>query len=192
MPIPCARCSQPLPDAVIAAGGPEPCGFCGAENQVRVFPAALRPATPVHLEAALDGEAACFDHPGKRAVAACRHCGRFVCQLCSVEFGEEIWCPSCVMARAGSAREANLETSRTLYDSIAVSVPLMSLVIWPFTVITGPGAVVYSMVKWRAPLSLVRRYRWRFVAAILIGLSEVAGWLLVIVYALTRARAGGG
>jgi hypothetical protein len=192
MPIPCARCSQPLPDAVIETGGPEPCGFCGAENQVWVFPAALRSATPVHLEAALDGEAACFDHPGKRAIAACRQCGRFVCQLCSVEFGEEIWCPSCVMARAGSAREANLETSRTLYDSIAVSVPLMSLLLWPFTVITGPGAVVYSIVKWRAPLSLVRRYRWRFVAAILIGLSEVAGWLLVIVYALTRARAGGG
>lgn len=192
MPIPCALCSMPLPDRALANDDLAICSLCGAENQVWVFPAALRQAAPVHLEAALDGEAACFDHPGKRAVAACRHCGRFVCQLCSVEFGAEIWCPSCVTARAGSAAGANLETTRTLHDSIALSVPLLSLVIWPLTVITGPGAVVYSIVKWRAPLSLVRRNRWRFVAAILIGLAEVAGWLLLIVYALTRSRAGGG
>jgi hypothetical protein len=183
---------MPLPDRALAIGDLALCGLCGTQNQVRVFPAALRPAAAVHPEAALDGEAACFDHPAKRAVAACRHCGRFVCQLCSVEFGEEIWCPSCVTARAGKAERANLETSRMLHDSIALSVPLMSLVIWPLTIVTGPGAVVYSVLKWRAPLSLVRRYRWRFVAAILIGLAEVSGWLLLIVYALTRARSGAG
>jgi hypothetical protein len=183
---------MPLPDRAVATGDLARCGLCGVPNQVRVFPAALRSAAPVRLEAALDGEAACFDHPGKRAVAACRHCGRFVCQLCAIEFGEEVWCPSCVTARAGKAERANLVTSRTLHDSVALSVPLMSLVIWPLTVITGPGAVVYSVLKWRAPLSLVRRNRWRFVAAILVGLAEVAGWLLVIVYGLTRARAGAG
>jgi len=190
MPVPCARCSMPLPERAPVADEITQCTLCGAENQVRVFPAALRSMPQVQLEAALEGEAACFDHPGKRAVAACRHCGRFVCQLCSVEFGQEIWCPSCVMARAGNAAEANLETSRTLYDSIALCVPLMSLVMWPLTVITGPGAVVYSIVKWRAPLSLVRRSRWRFVAAILIGLAQMAGWLLLIVYTLARARTG--
>ncbi len=127
MPIPCARCSMPLSDRALALGDLAPCGLCGAPNEVRVFPAALQSAPPVRPEAALDGEAACFDHPSKRAVAACRHCGRFVCQLCSVEFGEEIWCPSCVTSRAGSAERANLETSRTLYDSVALSVPLVSL-----------------------------------------------------------------
>ena len=183
---------MPLPHRALATDDVTPCGLCGAENRVRVFPAALRSAAPVRPEAALDGEAACFDHPGKRAVAACKHCGRFVCQLCSVEFGEEIWCPSCVTGRAGSAAEANLETNRTLYDSIALTTPLLSLIMWPLTAITAPGAVVYSIVKWRAPLSLVRRSRWRYVAAILIGLAEVAGWLLAIAYALTRARARGG
>jgi len=181
---------MPLPDRALTGDDVARCGLCGAENQVRVFPAAFRSAAPARPEAALDGEAACFDHPGKRAVAACRHCGRFVCQLCAVEFGEEIWCPSCVTARAGKAERANLETSRTLYDSIALSVPLLSLIMWPMTAITGPGAVVFSIVKWRAPLSLVRRNRWRFVAAIFIGLAEVAGWFLVIVYGLMRARTG--
>jgi len=183
---------MPLPDRALANGDQARCGLCGTENQVRVFPAALRPAATVRPETALDGEATCFDHPAKRAVAACRHCGRFVCQLCSVELGDEIWCPSCVTARAGQAERANLETSRTLHDSVALTVPLLSLVMWPLTIVTGPGAVVYSIVKWRAPLSLVRPNRWRFVAAILIGLAEVAGWLLLIVYTLTRARAGAG
>jgi hypothetical protein len=183
---------MPLPERVLAEDDVTSCGLCGAQNQVRVFPAALRSVASVRPEAALDGEAACFDHPAKRAVAACNHCGRFVCQLCSVEFGEEIWCPSCVTARAGSAAQANLETNRTLCDSIALTVPLLSLIMWPLTAITGPGAVVYSMVKWRAPLSLVRRNRWRFAAAILVGLAEVAGWLLLIVYLLTRSRAGSG
>jgi hypothetical protein len=192
MPIPCARCTKPLPDRAQGSDEFTLCPSCGAQNRVRVFPAAFRSAAAVRLEAALEGEAACFDHPGKRAVAACRQCGRFVCQLCLVEFGEETWCPACVAARAGSAAQANLETSRTLYDSIALTVPLMSLVMWPVTVITGPGAIVYSIVKWRAPLSLVRRNRWRFVIAILIGLAEVAGWLLLIVYVLFRARAGTG
>ena len=182
---------MPLPDRALAAEDLTRCTLCGAENQVRVFPAALRSLPQVQLETALEGEAACFDHPAKRAVAACRNCGRFVCQLCSVEFSGEIWCPACVMARAGSAAEANLETSRTLYDSIALIFPLMSLVVWPLTMVTGPGAVVYSIVKWRAPLSLVRRFRWRFVAAILIGLSLVAGWLLLLGYVLVRARTGG-
>jgi len=118
--------------------------------------------------------------------------GRFVCQLCAVEFGDEIWCPSCVTARAGKAERANLETSRTLHDSVALSVPLLSLVVWPLTIVIGPGAVVYSVVKWRAPFSLVRRYRWRFVAAILIGLAEMSGWLLLIAYGLLRGRAGAG
>jgi hypothetical protein len=182
---------MPLPDRTLDSAGLAACTLCGAQNEVRVFPAALRLTPAVHLESALDGEAACFDHPGKRAAAACRHCGRFVCQLCSVEFGNEIWCSSCVTARAGSAGQANLETSRTLYDSIALTVPLLSLLLWPFTAITGPGAVVFSILKWRAPLSLVRRNHWRFVAAILAGAAEAAAWVAVIAYFLVRRGARG-
>jgi hypothetical protein len=180
---------MPLPDRTLDSGGLASCSLCGARNQVQVFPAALRTAAPVRPEAALEGAAACFDHPAKRAVGACRHCGRFVCQLCSVEFKDGIWCSSCVAARAGSAEEANLETSRTLYDSIALTAPLVTLVIWPLTVIAGPAAVVFSILKWKQPLSLVRRNRWRFVLAILAGLAETAGWVILIVY-IIAARPG--
>lgn len=191
MALACARCNTPLPEWELSAGDQAACTSCGSSNQVRIFPAAFRTSAPARPEAALDGEATCFDHPGKRAVAACRHCGRFVCPLCSVEFGAEIWCPSCVATGAGAARSAHLETSRVLYDSIGLITPLLSLIMWPLTVITGPGAVVFSILKWRAPLSLVRRNRWRFVIAILVGLAEIAGWVLGIGYLLTRGRTGG-
>ena len=191
MPLPCARCNAPLPAWELASGETAACTSCGSSNQVRVFPAALREASPVSSESAVEGEAACFDHPAKRAVAACRHCGRFVCALCSVQFGEEVWCPACVVGRGGAAQGANPETSRVLYDSIAVLAPWLSLIFWPVTIVTGPGAVVFSILKWRQPLSLVRRNRWRFVFAIVTGLGVTAGWVLLIGYMIAAAARRG-
>ncbi len=77
---------MPLPKWELAVGDVAVCTSCGSENRVRVFPAILAPPpAPARAEVALDGEAACYDHPSKRAVAVCHQCGRFVCQLCSVE-----------------------------------------------------------------------------------------------------------
>ena len=174
---------MPLPKRELANSPDAVCLMCGSSNRVRVFPAVLAEANaPARAEAALEGEAACFDHPSKRAVAACQHCGRFVCQLCSVEFAGEVWCPSCVVAGAGKARSAKGETSRTLFDSMALLLPLVSLIVYPFTVIAAPASLVLSVMKWRQPISLVRRNRWRFVAAISISLAEIAAWTFVIVY----------
>jgi hypothetical protein len=186
MPVPCARCQMPLPEWELATLRVVDCTSCGAGNEAHVFPAALKGGALIQTEVALEGEAACFDHPEKRAVAACQQCGRFVCQLCAVDFGGGTWCPSCVAAGAGAARSANPEAARTLYDSIALIIPLASLLLWPFTIVTGPGAAVFSIMKWHAPLSLVRRFRWRFVAAIIVGLGETAGWIWGLLYLLLR------
>ena len=190
MPVPCALCDMPLPGWALETGEAAVCTLCGAENRAHVFPAAFQSPASVSTETALEGEAACFDHPSKRAAAACQQCGRFVCQLCAVALEEAIWCPSCVAAGAGRARAAKLESSVTLYDSVALATPLLSLLIWPFTLITAPGAVVLAIAKWRAPLSLVRRSRWRFLLAILVGLAELGAWIWGIVYLLLRARPG--
>src|SRR5690242_2655827 len=136
MPVPCARCTMPLPEWELATGNRAVCTLCQSANTVHVFPAAFATSGDAsHPETASEGEASCFDHPGKRAVAACSQCGRFVCNLCSVEFGSEVWCPSCVAVGAGKARSANQETSRTLFDSIAFTLPLASLILYPFTMI---------------------------------------------------------
>jgi len=177
---------MPLPKWELGAGDVATCTSCGSANRVAAFPAILAPhSAPAHAEAALDGEAACYDHPSKRAVAACHQCGRFVCRLCSIDSGIETWCPSCVAAGAGRAQSANLETSRMLYDSMALILPLVSLLVYPLTLIAAPASLVLSTVAWSRPLSLVRPNRWRFVAAILISLTEICLWTLGIVYLLS-------
>ena len=186
--IPCGRCQAPLPDRGVTSNQSAFCVSCDSLNEAYIFPAAFQAAAPARAETALEGEAACFNHPSKRAVACCRQCGRFVCQLCAVEFSGAAWCPSCVAAGAGAAKAASLDASRTLFDSIAFAAPLLSLLVWPFTIVAGPGAMVLSILKWRAPLSVVRRSRWRFVAAMLIGLAETGGWTWGILYLMLRAR----
>jgi hypothetical protein len=192
MPIPCARCDAPLPTWELSAAGVAACTSCGSRNTVSLFPAMFAAAhQAARPEVALDGEAACFDHPGKRAVAACHQCGRFVCRLCSVELGTEVWCPSCVAMGSGPAKAAHLDTSCTLYDSIAFITPIASLIIlYPITILTAPATLVFSLVKWKQPLSLVRRNRWRLVVAILVSFSEAGLWLWLLIYWMVRLRAG--
>ena len=191
MPVPCARCDSPLPLWELASADAAVCTTCGSSTTVRVFPALFAaPSAPALPEIALDGEAACFDHPSKRAVAACHQCGRFVCLLCSVEFGGQVWCPTCVAAGKGQSQAVYLEPTRTLYDSIALAVPLVSLIFWPVIILTGPGALVFSAMTWKRPLSLVRRTRWRFVVASLIGLAQTVGWLWLIAYWWQAFRMG--
>jgi hypothetical protein len=186
---------MPLPrwalDAAVKSGAATACPDCGSENTVRAFPAMFADRAAVTPEAALTGEAACFDHPGKRAVAACRQCGRFVCNLCSVEMAGGVYCPSCVAAGAGQARAANADSYRTLYDSIALTLPLASLILmWPATLAAAPASLVISIAKWKQPLSLVRRSRWRFVVAILISLAEILAWIGIVAGIVISVRAG--
>jgi len=150
---------------------------------VHVFPALLPAAdAPARAEAALEGEAACFDHPFKRAAAACAQCGRFVCGTCAVEFAAEVWCPSCVAAGAGKAREAKMETSRPLFDSMVLTLPLASLLMWPFTLAAAPAALVLGFATWKRPLSMVRRNHWRTVLGMSIALAEIAAWVAAAAY----------
>lgn len=183
---------MPLSKWEFQAGGTATCPACGAANTVCAFPAMLAAAGAARAEAALEGEAACFDHPAKRATAACSQCGRYVCALCAVELGAEVWCPNCVASRAGRARAANLETSRTLWDSVAFTLPLASLAVWPVTILAAPAAIAIGIVKWNRPLSLVRRTRWRLAAGIALGAAETAGWAWAIAYLLALPRGGGG
>ena len=190
MSVPCNRCDRPLPKWELARPDAALCPECGAYSTVRVFPALFSSATgPVATEPAAQGEATCFDHPAKRAVAACSHCGRFVCQLCAVDFKQGVWCPACFAAGDYKAQAAEVENSRTLYDSVALTVAVAPLLLWPFTALSAPIALFLGVRYWNRPLSLVRRWRWRSVLAILIALGEIAGWVWGTAYFLLKAKA---
>ena len=179
---------MPLPAAQWNTGGFTPCPECGVPTWVEVFPALLRPiATGAAGEVILaDGEAGCFYHAQKRAVVHCQSCGRFLCALCDVELNGQHLCPACLDSGQRKGKIIDLENKRFLYDSAALSLAVLPLLLWPFTLFTAPGAIFFAIYGWNRSTSVVARTRIRAVLAILIGLAELAGWGLLF-YTMARS-----
>lgn len=190
MSLACTRCGTALPGAALAAQA-WTCFGCGSELEVWAFPALWRgPAAPAGASLAAEGEAACFHHPHKRADFVCEGCGRFLCALCEVELAGAHYCPSCLEAGQRATTATSLETQRTLWDQVALSLAVLPLLIFYLTVFTAPIAIAIALRHWRTPGSIVRRSRWRFVVAIVVGGLELAGMaaLFLGLYGAWRAR----
>jgi hypothetical protein len=192
----CSRCRAVVPVSFANQPAPAPCWNCGVPLQVEVFPALFRPIAkgregdPVVLET----EASCFYHPQKRASVPCHACGRFLCALCDCELNGEHFCPACLETGRQKGRIKNLENQRTLYDNIA-----LGLAIYPialifgiyFTFITAPMALYVALRHWKAPLSIVRCSRVRYVVAIVVAIAEIAGWAAMIYFLVTASNSHG-
>jgi hypothetical protein len=188
MDFPCNRCDVLVRPWELGSGDDAVCPYCGAESVVRVFPAMFHKQSGAVSSPAEEGEATCFDHATRRAAAHCTQCGRFVCQLCSVEFRGGVWCPHCFAAGFTKKASPDLQQGRTLYDSLAFTLALAPLLVWPFTIVTAPAAIFIAVFFWRKPISVVRKYRWRMLAAIILGVAQIAGWIWVILYLVNLPR----
>ncbi len=189
MPLPSACCGMPLSKWELMNGNMATCPACGASNYPRVYPAALVEKPAAQTEAAIEGEAVCFDHPAKRAVAACGHCGRFVCHLCAIEYGSATWCPSCVANPKGKIPQGRSDTSRALYDTWALMIPFALLVIWPLTIFSAPAVTALAIMKRKQPVSLVRRNRWRLWVGLAVAIAQGVGWVWFLWYMVARSKA---
>ena len=177
-PIPCPSCRLPLPDNFWNATQVQNCPGCDRRVQLAVFPARLRIAPAVRLgETILEtGVASCFHHEGKKAVASCDGCGRFLCGLCDLELNGRHFCPTCLDQSRTRGAHLNRETSRAVYDRAALSLALLPMLIWPLTILTAPISVGCGICSFFKPGSLVRRGHTRAIVAILISLSQLAAW----------------
>ncbi len=136
-----------------------------------------------------EGEACCYEHSTSRAVALCSNCGRFLCRLCEVQLGTQVFCPDCVQSYAGASRQSDLVTQRTKFDSIALALALWPLLVFYFTIVTAPLSLVMAIYAWKRPTSIVRRSRWRVFVAIGVASLEIAGMtalIFTLVYAAKR------
>jgi len=189
----CPHCNSGLPSRLLRADPVDTaCPACLANLTVQVFPALFRPAATVEHGTLAEGEASCYEHANKRAVALCSHCGRFLCGLCEVEVGGSVWCPECLGTGGGSRPKLPaLETSRTLYDSIALALATWPLFIFFYvSVFTAPAAIYVAIRYWKAPSSLIPRRKWRSVTAILIALAQlllIAAGIVALVLAVNAA-----
>jgi hypothetical protein len=68
-----------------------------------------------------------------------------------------------------------------LYDSAALSLAILPLLFWPFTVVTAPMAVFMGFRYWKTPSSIIPRTKIRLVLAIVIGFIEIVLWVFFVV-----------
>ncbi|GAB4487747.1 MAG: hypothetical protein OHK006_17270 [Thermodesulfovibrionales bacterium] len=183
----CSTCHAPLPRQVFNTGDLAACPSCAAPTRVDVYPAYFgRTASAPGEALSADDEAGCYYHPAKKALVHCSSCGRFLCGLCDVEFGEQHLCPACIETGRRKKKFLNLENRRTLHDSIALSLAILPLLLfWP-TIVTAPMSLFLSVRNWNAPTSILPRTKIRFILAIVLSLAQVAGWILFVGFLILR------
>jgi hypothetical protein len=185
----CTECGRNLPADFANAGEFHDCPNCLQSLRVFAFPALHRTtAGQAALPALESNDATCFYHPSKQAVVACDNCGRFLCALCDVEMAGSHRCPACLEIGKRKRKLETVENRRILFDSVALTLSIVPLLIWPMTVLTAPATLFVVIRYWRRPLSILPRTRIRFVIAFLIALAQLGGWALLIYFLFARAR----
>lgn len=190
----CPQCALALDLAGFDAGATVECPACRSQLRAATFPAFENPPTAVSTssgEHALDGEAACFFHPEKRAVLACEGCGRFVCALCDVPLGTRHLCPTCL----GASKAPELVTHRWCWSNVALLLGVGPLVLafgmWPMLVMTGPAAIFMALWSWSKPGSLIAgARRWAALVGLIGGVLQlgiIAGVAILIWKVLPHA-----
>ena len=187
--IQCPACQAWLLEGVFNQPHLSPCPACGVPLQVEVFPALFRSGNVGQSGETImiEGESSCFYHPQKKAVLPCQGCGRFLCALCDCELNGQHFCPACLETGRTKGKIKSLENRRTLYDSMALSLAIVPLLIFYFTLVTAPMALFVAVRYWNAPRSIVRRSRIRYIAAIVLASLQIVGWGWLFV-ALARHR----
>jgi hypothetical protein len=185
----CGECSWPVSaDSWNRAEGLR-CPGCGQTVRVAVFPAiggTRIGASPEALQA--ETEASCFYHPESRAAIPCDECGRFLCSLCDLEIDGRHLCPTCFEAGVATRKLENVETRRTMHDTMALALATFPvLLFWP-ALIAAPAALFVVIRHWRSPGSLVPRTRVRFYLAVVFALIEIVGIAALIVAMVVLPR----
>ena len=188
-PLLCATCRKPLPWTVCnLTGAPLACDSCWSPVVAHVFPAFFKgPDSGSKADAAIPQEDAnCFYHDDKRATEICSQCGRLLCSLCDVVIHNQHICPGCIQSNRNDNELTRFQSRRIMHDNIALLLALTPLVLGWLGMLVAPAAVVYSIVRWRAPGSLVPRTKVRFVLAILLAFLSM-GTLGIFITAMVLA-----
>jgi len=157
------------------------CPSCEGLWRADVVPALYRKFSAILSGQTLqtDNEAGCFYHPRKKAVVPCSACGRFVCDLCDVALNGQHLCPACFEKGKSKRKIKSLENHRTCYDTIALMVATVSILIYWFSIFTAPFVIYLTVRHWKSPSSIIPRTKIRFVLAFIIASVQITGWILV-------------
>lgn len=184
----CVVCKTAIPTHFYNSISAMPCTKCGAFLETTVFPAIFRaPETGVAPETlTIESESSCFYHANKKAATVCENCGRFLCTLCDVTIANRHLCPACIESGQKKEKIPHLKKSRVLYDDLALSIAVLPMLIFYFTIISAPISLFFSIRYWNAPSSILPRTKIRFVIAIIFALLQILGWTALILYLVLK------
>jgi hypothetical protein len=151
--------------------------------QANLFNAFYRSVDPVAVHGYVQeqGQAECYNHPGRPAHVPCVHCGRLLCELCTVDLDSRSLCFDCVKVDRETRKTPDLDTRRTHHDSLALSLALVPMIFLFPTIVTAPAAIYVALRYWKRPPTVLPRWRWRSIAAISVAVAQIAGWILVAI-----------
>ena len=185
----CPSCRTALPDGLDVAPTVERCASCSTRLRIATFPALFlaAPEAKSNATAIESGEATCFHHEQKRAATSCDACGKFLCQLCDVEVPHGHFCTQCFEAGARQGNIPEFERARIRYDSIIVTMVIISLLFWFLSPLLPLAAIILGFAKRKAPPSFVSRSRLRLNIALTFAVLEFIGssalWIAIWVSA---------
>ena len=161
------------------------CPNCQAPTRTLVFPAMARTVATPRPEPRTETEAGCFFHTGSRAENVCNVCGRFLCSLCTLAFGSQKLCPDCIYKKR---RESPLFRDQAiLFDNIAISILALSVLTLSYLflgLVISLLALCLVFIGWRYQRTLVRRSRFRFAIALILGLVGSGAWVLLLLFVI--------
>jgi len=185
--LPCPQCGRTLGDLSWHDSEEGVCRSCLTEFEFMRFPelsAKRQGATPKAV--VVPEHATCYHHPENQAEVVCAGCGRFLCSVCAVNFGGRVICAACI--KAGLETDARSIKSRVLFDGVALSIAVLPILAWPVTLVSAPIALGTAIYGWRKPPSLVTPGRSKLVAAALVSLAEIAGWVALGMWLWLRKK----
>lgn len=178
----CPRCQRVLDAGSWHDEHSGRCVRCSAEFEFFPFRALVAVRASHAAQAVVVAEeSVCFFHAENRAEAVCEECGRLLCPVCAINLGGKKICPTCISSSKTSP-SAQLVRERSLPDNLALTLAVLPLLIWPFTLVTAPVALWFSIRGWKHPGSVVRGVgRVRLILASLIAGVQIAVWLFFLV-----------
>lgn len=174
-----ARMMPMPPEPVVRSYGDV---YVGQAHDIRFFPAMFRQKEAKQVGAILEeGQSSCFFHPNFPATNVCDVSGRMICDLCSTDWEGRTVSFESLQSLLGKEGKLKQERASRNWDSIALALCLLPLIIWPLTVVTAPVALFLALFHFRkGPTSVVRRSRWRFWLAGVLSFAQVCFWVFVL------------
>ncbi len=133
-------------------------------------------------EAGPGGAVPCALHAGNAAVANCSRCGVFMCALCRVEIDGRELCPVCFDRLSAEGVLPSARSRLRNYRGLALLTGVGGCLVSLFGLLVGPLAIFFAWKAQRQRRELGESDGLvTIVAAVLLGLVQVAASLFVIV-----------